>query len=299
VPQSPQSPVLDEQSALRYIAALIKNYEPKFELQGSFTPGLFGCADPQYPSVRREWLRGLLQKGLISKEALHVTELIYDLHAEEGHWDREVDSRFNWRVTVQHGDYLIHVMAVDKTFERFRVLLQTKYDLEEGLSSPHIHTPCLRNETVEHLSELKPILDDIYSGLKRQEEERRQQERIDEAVTNEREKWLKLLSDERTKRRQLGYFLAFIAVVFVVGWVINAINKHFHGIPEDIVLTALGAGIGAIVGAFLYLWGVLSVGLKLGLLKDGKPAPLLIPSAGIVFFALWAALAYAAFKGLI
>jgi hypothetical protein len=60
--------------------------------------------------------------------------------------------------------------------------------------------------------------------------------------------------------------------------------------------TALGAGIGAFIGALLYLWGVTWFGLKFGVLKDGKPAPLLMPSAYVVFFALWAALVYASFS---
>ncbi len=91
----------------------------------------------------------------------------------------------------------------------------------------------------------------------------------------------------------------FIVVLFVGCYVASEINKHFHGLPGDVVLTTLGAGIGAFIGALLYLWGVASVGLKFGLLKDGRPAPLLMLSALIVFFVFWIVLAYAAFRGLI
>jgi hypothetical protein len=157
------------------------------------------------------------------------------------------------------------------------------------------------------LAEIDPVLDDIYAKLLKPEDEQRcQQDRIDKAVAEERARWVKRLADEeakrqqeKEKRQQVGYLIAFVAAVFAIGYVINAINKHFHGVPGGVVGTVIGTGIGALIGAFLYFWGLLSFGLKFGFLKDGKPAPLLMPSAGIVFFALWAALAYASFKGLI
>jgi hypothetical protein len=91
----------------------------------------------------------------------------------------------------------------------------------------------------------------------------------------------------------------FIAALFVGGFVVDAVNEHFHGVPGDVFFTALGAGIAALIGTLLYLWGLVWVGWKFGLLKDGKLAPLLMPSALIVFFALWVALAYATFRRLI
>jgi hypothetical protein len=99
------------------------------------------------------------------------------------------------------------------------------------------------------------------------------------------------LANEREERQQFVYFVMFIAVLFVV----CADNEHFHGVPGDVIFTVLGAGIGAFIGALLYFWCLVSVGLKFGFLKDGKAAPLLMPSAWIVFFALWAALAASAF----
>jgi len=112
------------------------------------------------------------------------------------------------------------------------------------------------------------------------------------AVAEEREKWDEQLAKEREKRQQVVYFVMFIAVLFVVG----AVNEHIHGVPGDVISKALGAGIGSFIGALFYLWCLISVGLKFGLLKEGKATPLIMPSAWIVFFALWAALAYWIFK---
>ena len=97
---------------------------------------------------------------------------------------------------------------------------------------------------------------------------------------------------KRENRRLVVYFVMFIAVLFVVG----AVNEHFHGVPGDVISTALAAGIGAFIGALFYLWCLISVGLKFGVLKEGKATSLIMPSAWIVFFALWAALAYWIFK---
>jgi hypothetical protein len=291
---SPPAPT-DEQSAIRSIAALIKNYEPQFDLQRSFTPGVLGCSDPQYPMARREWLRDLDRKGLTSKLPPGWESVFEDLRAEtELGWQKSqpADSRINWRVTVRHGDYFIHIMALDRNFERFAFSLQSEGDLEAGLTSDCPRPDCYRYKVVNLLSELKPILDDLYEGFKRRDEGRRQQDRINKAVAAEREKWDEQLAKEREKRQQVVYFVMFIAVLFVVG----AVNKHFHGVPGDVISIALGAGIGAFIGAFFDLWCLISVGLKLGLLKDGKATPLIMPSAWIVFFALWAALAYWIFK---
>lgn len=283
-------PPTDEQSALRSIAALIKNHEPQFDLQTSFTPGVLGCADPQYPMVRREWLDALNRKGLTSNRPPSVLEsIIDDVGAGELGWQKyqPADSRFNWRVTVHHGDRFIHIMALDKNFERFAFSLQSEGNLEAGLTSDWPPRPdCLRYKVVNRLSELKPILDDLYKSF----EERRQQDRINKAVAEEREKWEERLANEREKRQQFVYVVMYIMVVIAVLFVIGKINKHFHGVPGDVILTVLGAGIGAFIGALFYLLCLVSVGLKFGFLKDGEAAPLLRPSAWIVFFVLWAAL---------
>jgi hypothetical protein len=293
-----EEPFVSQEAALQYITALIKNYEPQFEFQGNFTLGVFGRSDPQYRAIIREWRHDLVRKGFMKKEILSLEEVWDDLMDDVGVKDEQADSRLNWRVTTQHAHYLIHIMALDKTFQRFAFALQTKGDFEQSIGSYSARPFHYRYEAVNRLSELKPILDDLYEDFKRREEERRQQDRIDKAVAEEREKWVERLAKERENRRLIVYFVMFIAVLFVGGFVVNAVNEHFDGVPGNVLLTALGAGIIALIGTSLFLWGVVSVGLKLGFLKDGKPAPILL-SACIVFFALWAALAYATFTGLI
>jgi hypothetical protein len=286
----------DEQRALSSIAALIKHYEPHFDLQRSFTPGVLGCSDPRYPAIRSKWLDDLDRKRITPKGLL-----IDDLRADlELSWQESepADSRFNWRVTVRHGDYFIHIMAVDKNFERFAFSLQKEGDLEAGLTSdiPRPRPFSYQYKVVDHLSELKPILDDLYASFKQQDERRR----IDKAVAEEREKWVERLAEEakeKENRRLIIYAVAFIAVLVVV-------NEYFHGVPGDVVSTAVGAGIGAFIGALLYFWGLVWVIEKFGLLDEaGKATPrttrITMTSSGIVFFALWAALAYAAFRELI
>jgi hypothetical protein len=66
--------------------------------------------------------------------------------------------------------------------------------------------------------------------------------------------------------------VAFAAAVLAVGYVINAINNHFHGVPGDVVLTVLGIGIFALIGASLYLWALVWTLLKFGLVED-KTSP--------------------------
>jgi hypothetical protein len=213
---SPPAPA-DEQSALRSIEALIKNYEPQFDLQKAFTPGVLGCSDPQHPTVRREWFRDLDRQRLTLRGSLippgYPDHLIYDHRPEADlEWQKiqPADSRFNWRVTVRvtvraRQDYFIHIMAVDKNFERFAFSLQTERDLEEGLKSDCPRPSCHQYKVFNHLSELTPKLDDLYKSFKRQEEERRQQERIDKAVAQERARWENLLAKERAERQLVLY----------------------------------------------------------------------------------------------
>ena len=144
----PEEPPTSERAAVYYIAAIIKNYEPEFELRKNFTPGLFGRSDPRYPTVRREWLHGLVRNGHLEKRLLSLAEASDDL---VDHHSDEADSRLNWRITFQHAFYLIHIMALDKTFQRFALSVQTKSDFKEGLISIRKRPPYLRHEVVSRL----------------------------------------------------------------------------------------------------------------------------------------------------
>ena len=59
------------------------------------------------------------------------------------------------------------------------------------------------------LSEVKPILAHIYEGFKGEEEESRQQDRIDKAVAKERERWVRRLAGRQ--RLEIIYFFIFAA----------------------------------------------------------------------------------------
>jgi hypothetical protein len=130
-----------------------------------------------------------------------------------------------------------------------------------------------------------PIDEQIRKYFLQQEridEARRQQARIGEPVRRERRKW----------ERQLGYFiLAGVAVV------VFALNEYFHNKPGQVVLIVLGGGALAFLGALIYVKGVLWVTEKLGYKAEPRSFKLTITSTGIVFFALWAAWAYAVFSG--
>ena len=130
-----------------------------------------------------------------------------------------------------------------------------------------------------------PIDEQIREYLLQQErtdEARRPQVRIDEPVRQERRKW----------ERRLGYFiLAGVAVV------VFALNEYFPDKPGRVVLIVLGGGALAILGAFIYVHGYLWVTEKLGYSAEPRSFKLTITSTGIVFFALWAAWAYAVFSG--
>jgi hypothetical protein len=116
----------------------------------------------------------------------------------------------------------------------------------------------------------------------RTDEARRPQGRIDEPVRQERRKW----------ERRLGYFiLAGVAVA------VFALNEYFHNKSGRVVLIVLGGGSLALLGALIYVNGVLWVAEKLGYRAEPRSFKLTITSTGIVFFALWAAWAYAVFSG--
>ena len=117
-----------------------------------------------------------------------------------------------------------------------------------------------------------------------------QQARIDEArrqpppisFRQERRKW----------ERRLSYFiLAGVAVV------VFALSEHFHNDSGQRVLIVLGGGALALLGALIYVHGVLWVAEKLGYRADFRSFKLTMATTGIVFFALWAAWAYAVLSG--
>jgi len=116
-----------------------------------------------------------------------------------------------------------------------------------------------------------------------------QQERIDEArhqragideVEQERSKW----------ERRLGYFiLAGVAVVVFV------LNEYFQNKSSRVVLIVLGGGALLFLGTLIYVNGYLWVMEKLG--YRTQSFKVIMTSTGIVFFALWAAWAYAVLRG--
>ena len=214
----------DERAALYYIAALIKNYEPRFEIHKSFAPGLFGHSDPRYPAARKEWLQALARKGHFEKTLLSFAEAEDELTDYGGD---EADSRLNWRITFKHAFYLVHIMALDKTFQRFAFSVQTKSDFDEGLVSVHKLPPYSRYEVVSHLSEVKPFLATIFEGFKHEEEESSQQDRVDKAVAKEREKWVKRLA--RRRRLEIVFFFLFTALLAVTIWFGGQIHAALLG----------------------------------------------------------------------
>ena len=70
---------------------------------------------------------------------------------------------------------------------------------KEGLISIRKRPPYLRYEVVSRLSELKPILANIWESFRREEEESHQQGRIDVAVAREREKWAQTVGRREKK----------------------------------------------------------------------------------------------------
>ena len=109
---------------------------------------------------------------------------------------------------------------------------------------------------------------------------RRQEAPIDE-VRQDRRKW----------ERRLGYFiLAGVAVV------VFALNQYFPNKPAQVVLIVLGGGVLAFLGALIYVNSFLWVMGKLGYRAEPRSFKLNMTSTGIIFFALWAAWAYASFS---
>ena len=130
-----------------------------------------------------------------------------------------------------------------------------------------------------------PIDEQIREYLLQQggiDEARRQQAPIDEAVRRELRKW----------ERRLSYFI--LAGVSVVAF---ALNEYFPDKPAQVVLIVLGGGVLASLGALIYVNSFLWVMEKLGYRAEPRSFKLNVTSTGIVFFALWAAWAYAVFSG--
>jgi hypothetical protein len=295
---------VSETNILQQISAMLKKYEPEFQLEGAFVPGVRGRADPNFSATRDERLRLLVARKHLSPAQASVAESFARISESTSDDGPEADPRINWRVTACHGDQYIHIMALDQGLSRFACCLQTASQIEEGQSDFLNHHRRYQTGT---LAEIDHVLDDLYANLKREDEERRIQDRIDKAVAAERERWAKRLADEeakrqreKEKRQQVGYLVGFVAAVFAVVYVLSAINKHFHGAPGEVVDTVIGTGIGALIGTFLLFWGLVEALLKLGVEDASFPSMrIIMASAGIVFVALWAALAYASFKGLI
>ena len=76
-----------------------------------------------------------------------------------------------------------------------------------------------------------------------------------------------------------------------------ALNEHFHNKSGQVVLIVLGGGALAFLGALIYVHGVLWVTEKLGYRAELRSFKLTMATTGIVFFALWAAWAYAVLSG--
>jgi hypothetical protein len=117
-----------------------------------------------------------------------------------------------------------------------------------------------------------------------------QQARIDEARRQPAQ--ISFKQERRKWERRLGYFiLAGVAVV------VFALNEHFHNDSGQRLLIVLGGGALALLGALIYVRGVLWVTEKLGYRAELRSFKLTMASTGIVFFALWAAWAYAVLSG--
>ena len=209
---------VSETSTLQKISAMLKKYEPGFELEGAFVSGVRGRADPNFSATREEWFRHL---GL-SPQNVSSAVMLAELRDWEGDDGAEADPRINWRVTARHGDYYIHIMALDQGLSRFACCLQTSTEFEEGLVSEH-RSRCTLYKT-GNLAEIEKILDEIYATIKRQDEQRREQDeqrreqdRID-AIEKERKIRQERLESVERRRRTLICVLVCIVVVFLIGY---------------------------------------------------------------------------------
>jgi hypothetical protein len=212
------SPV-SEANVLQTIATMIKKYEPRFKLEGAFTNGVRGRADPQYSATRAERFRRQAAKNGVSVSFMEAGADVMDSVFADG---AEADPRINWRLTACHSDYYIHIMALDQALSRFACCLQTSTEFEEGLVSEH-RSRCTLYKT-GNLAEIEKILDEIYATIKRQDEQRRkqdeqrrEQDRID-AIERERKIRQERLESAERRRRKLICVLVCIIVVFLIGY---------------------------------------------------------------------------------
>jgi hypothetical protein len=230
---------------------MLKKYEPRFELEEAFTPGVRGRADPRFSVTRAERLRLLAVRkrdnlGIVS---VHESfEDIFDHVREDG---AEADPRINWRVTARHGDYYIYIMALDQGLSRFACCLQKTSEFEEGLRS---YGRCLSTRyEAGNLAEIEHVLDDIYARLKhedeqrrQQDEQRRQQDRIDKevqkAVEKEREIWRDHLARSRAKRLQV-IGLCVLALPVLAALVFPRFEQLFTLVFVAMILVAAGYSI--------------------------------------------------------
>ena len=296
---------MSEKDTLEKIAALFKKYEPGF-FRGGFKSGVRGRADPLYSSATAERLKEIVEKGLKDEQTVFVEASIastLDMAvAKDG---AEADPRINWRVTAIHGDYYIHVMALDQGLSRFACCLQSVEDFEESLKTGDRsrHT---RYQT-GNLAELAKMISDFRSYLKAQDERRRQQEeelrlqdRIDtavkKAVERERDRFERELASERTKRLQIIGIALFVACLLLIA----GINEYFDQKPGKVFEIIVGATALAAVatGLLLYL-GISAIFWIAG--SSGKVAPrtakIGLVFGWMVFFALWSTFTYLIFIG--
>lgn len=210
---------VSEANILQKITTILKN--PKFELEGAFTSGVRGRADPKYSAVRAERLRGLVKKGLLEEKMFSLAELMADsFDRKDG---AEADPRISWRVTARHGDYYIHIMALDQGLSRFACCLQTSAEFENALGSHHSSFPGTRYEA-GNLAEIENILDEIYAYFKRQDEHRREQDeqrrvqdRID-AIKKERKILQERMASAERKKTKLICIMVCIFVAVLIAY---------------------------------------------------------------------------------
>jgi hypothetical protein len=190
---------VSETSILKKISAMLKKYEPRFELEGAFVPGVRGRADPNFTAaIEKRFPRFSLEATMA--EMRSTTD-------DDG---AEADPRFNWRVTVRHGGNYIHIMALNQSLSRFACCLQRSGQFEAGAGA-------YRRYETGTLAEIDPVLDDIYAKLlKPEDEQRRQQDQtdqaVDRAVAKERERSERELTLNNTRWWVLIIFIILVAI---------------------------------------------------------------------------------------
>jgi hypothetical protein len=192
---------VSETSILQKISAMLKKYEPSFKLEGAFVPGVRGRADPNF--------RAAIEKRF---PPLSLEANMIEMRFTDDRDGAKADPRFNWRVTVRHGGYYMHIMALNQSLSRFACCVQRPDQFEVG--------PAYERYETGTLAEIEPVLGDIYAQyLNREDEKRRQQEAVDRAVAEEREKWER--QERQREGRNLVYGVALIAflLMFVLSYV--------------------------------------------------------------------------------